>query len=254
MSRQEKATAKLQEVGGMEILDLLRETDPEYVSIVERYMYGEVYYHGSMDMIMREIVIICVLASYQTYTVLASHVKAALKVGATPAHIKEALYHCSPYIGIARVEEALIIVNKVFTEAKIQLPHQKQGTVSDDTRFDKGLEAQCTIFGRENMLNMRAAAPDNEKHIQDYLSAYCFGDFYTRGIYDLKQREVIVFAVLSSMGTEPQLQAHVGGNVAVGNDKALLINALTQILPYIGFPRFLNALRIVNTVIPEPKK
>ena len=253
MSRQEKAQAKLQQVGGMAILDQLRTTDPEYVAIVERYMYGDVYNHGSMDMIMREIVIICVLAGYQTYNVLKSHIRAALKVGATPAHVREALYHCSPYIGIARVEEALLVANEVFADEKIELPLANQGTVTEETRFDKGLEAQCTIFGKEAMLKLRESAPANEKHIQDYLSAYCFGDFYTRGIYDLKQREVIVFAVLSSMGTEPQLQAHVGGNVAVVNKKDLLIDALTQILPYIGFPRFLNALRILNTVIPEPK-
>jgi len=36
------------------------------------------------------------------------------------------------------------------------------------------------------------------------------------------------------------------GNLAVGNDRQVLIDTLTQLLPFIGYPRTLNALRVVN--------
>ena len=96
------------------------------------------------------------------------------------------------------------------------------------------------------------AAPENQKNIQDYLSAYCFGDFYTRKFLTIPERELLTFAILVAQGgCEPQVKAHVGGNAAVGNSKETLLAALTVCLPYIGFPRTLNALGCVNEILPE---
>jgi len=35
----------------------------------------------------------------------------------------------------------------------------------------------------------------------------------------------------------------------VGNDRARLIDVITQLLPYIGYPRMLNALRSLNEAL-----
>jgi 4-carboxymuconolactone decarboxylase len=47
-------------------------------------------------------------------------------------------------------------------------------------------------------------------------------------------------AIASLGGCEPQLKAHIQGNVNVGNTKEILLEALTQCLPYIGFPQDLE--------------
>jgi 4-carboxymuconolactone decarboxylase len=47
-------------------------------------------------------------------------------------------------------------------------------------------------------------------------------------------------------GCEPQLVSHAAANMKAGNDKAFLIKIISQCLPYIGYPRSLNALRCVN--------
>ena len=102
---------------------------------------------------------------------------------------------------------------------------------------------------------MRAAAPENQKNIQNYLSAYCFGDFYTRKFLPIHERELLTFSILASQGgCEGQVKAHVGGNATVGNGKEVLLAALTVCLPYIGFPRTLNALSCINEVLPEAKQ
>ena len=81
---------------------------------------------------------------------------------------------------------------------------------------------------------------------------FCFGDVYTRKGLDLKNRELLTFSILSALGgCENQVKAHVQGNINVGNSKRNLIDALAQSLPYIGFPRTLNALACVNAVVPE---
>ena len=80
-----------------------------------------------------------------------------------------------------------------------------------------------------------------------YLSANCFGDYYTRSGLDLKLRELLTFAFIAALGgCEAQLAGHVSGNLTVGNDRQALLGVITQLLPFIGYPRTLNAIRIIN--------
>lgn len=142
-------------------------------------------------------------------------------------------------------------VNEVLAEKGVALPGPSGQTVTEEGRLPDGIAAQKSIFG-EHIDAMRAAAPENQKNIQDYLSAYCFGDFYTRKFLTIPERELLTFAILVAQGgCEPQVKAHVGGNAAVGNSKETLLAALTVCLPYIGFPRTLNALGCVNEILPE---
>ena len=76
-----------------------------------------------------------------------------------------------------------------------------------------------------------------------------FGDYYTRGYLDLRTREILTFAMLISLGgCEPQVKGHIGGNLNVGNTREFLIATVTQLLPYIGYPRSLNVLRCIDEV------
>ena len=82
-----------------------------------------------------------------------------------------------------------------------------------------------------------------------FLESHCFGDFYTREGLNDKQRELITFTFITTLGgCENQLRGHIQGNLSVGNDKERLISAITVMLPYIGFPRSLNAISIVNEI------
>jgi alkylhydroperoxidase/carboxymuconolactone decarboxylase family protein YurZ len=58
----------------------------------------------------------------------------------------------------------------------------------------------------------------------------------------------------SGGGAEPQVKGHVQGNVNVGNDKETLLSVVTQLLPYIGYPRTLTAIKCINEVLPESKQ
>ena len=98
---------------------------------------------------------------------------------------------------------------------------------------------------------MYASAPEDEMHIQGLLSANCFGDHYTHTGIDIKTRELLTFAMLISLGgCEPQAKGHVAANLNVGNDRGVLLSVTTQLLPFIGYPRTLTALRVINEVTP----
>ncbi|RNB89219.1 carboxymuconolactone decarboxylase family protein [Brevibacillus nitrificans] len=226
-------------------------TDPDFQDILNPFIFGEVCYQGDLDIKIRELITLVVLATNQTLPQLGAHVHAALNVGLTPVEIKEAIYQCAPYLGFPKALNALREINEVFKARNIALPLESQKQVIEENRFDKGLAVQVEIFG-EVIAKNRQNAPTNQKHFQDYLSAFCFGDFYTRGGLDLKTRELLTFCIISALGgAEGQVKAHVQGNVNVGNNKETLITAITHCLPYIGFPRTLNALACVNEIIPE---
>lgn len=230
----------------------LATTDPDLVAIKERLLYGEIADRGTLDDRQRMLVTLVVLATSQTLGDMKAQTEAALRVGLSPVEIKEALYQCAPYIGFPRTESALGPVNEVFAAKGIALPVESQATVTEESRFRDGLTAQKAIFG-DSIDKMHASAPTGQKDIMvNHLSAFCFGDFYTRTSLDLKTRELLTFAIVSALGgCEAQVKAHVQGNANMGNSKQNLIDALAQMLPYIGFPRTLNALGCVNAVLQD---
>ncbi|MEH7488457.1 carboxymuconolactone decarboxylase family protein [Priestia megaterium] len=250
MNRFEKSREKFQQLFG-DGVSPTHSTDPDLQDILNHFIFGEIFYQGNLDDNIRELITLVVLTTNQTLPQLKAHVSAALNVGLTPVEIKEAVYQCAPYIGFPKTLNAIHEVNEVFKAKNIALPIESQKNVDEDSRFDKGLAVQVEIFG-DVIAKMRENASANQKHMQDYLSAFCFGDFYTRGGLDLKTRELLTLCIISALGgAEGQVKAHVQGNKNVGNDKETLITAITHCLPYMGFPRTLNALACVNEIIPE---
>ena len=222
--------------------------DEDLQNIFNNFVYGEVYNHGSLEPKLRELITLVSLTASQGQGMIAEHVEAALNVGANAIEIKEALYQCAPYVGFPRVFSALEEANKVFKDKNIKLPLPSQATVSEETRFEKGLEIQTNTFG-QGILDAIRNAPENQKHIRNYLSAMCFGDFYTREGLDMKTRELLTFIMIISLGgQEAQATGHARGNLSVGNNKDTLIEAVTQCIPYIGYPRTLNAIAIINGI------
>jgi 4-carboxymuconolactone decarboxylase len=39
---------------------------------------------------------------------------------------------------------------------------------------------------------------------------------------------------------------HVAANLSVGNDRQVLLGTITRLLPFIGYPRSLNAIRVIE--------
>lgn len=121
------------------------------------------------------------------------------------------------------------------------LPAALENGVTPVMVKEKGVEAQTAIFGE----HMKEAW--KKGHINRWLAANCFGDFYTRNGLDLPQREMITFCFLMAQGgCEPQLIAHAKGNMNLGNDKDFLVRVVSQCLPYIGYPRSLNAVSVLD--------
>jgi 4-carboxymuconolactone decarboxylase len=227
----------------------LAETDPELIAIFDNFAFDEVLAHGALDArtrLMVQLAAIIATGALREYRVMLG---AALTVGVTPVEIKEIVYQVVPYVGMARVFDFIHATNDVFTERGVELPLPGQSTTTPDTRAEKGLAVQKRIVGDDRVAQLYAAAPADEQHIQRYLSANCFGDHLTRSGIDVPTRELLTFSMLVTLGgCNPQVKGHVAANLNVGNDRARLIEVLTQLLPFIGYPRTLNGLRAIDEV------
>ncbi|MEO7201845.1 MAG: carboxymuconolactone decarboxylase family protein [Candidatus Tumulicola sp.] len=84
-----------------------------------------------------------------------------------------------------------------------------------------------------------------------YLTEFAFGTIYARD-GDLRQRELIAISSLITMGDcERQLETHVHGAFNVGLTQAEIVEAVMTLIPYVGFPKALNALAVVKRVVEK---
>jgi len=226
-------------------------TDPELIEYFDNFAFDEVLHYGNLDTRTRLMVQLASLIACQALSEYRVMLGAALTVGVTPVEAKEIVYQAVPYVGMGKVFDFIHATNEVLTERGIKLPLEGQSTTTPATRAERGLAVQKQIVGDELIDQMYASAPADEMHIQKLLSANCFGDHYTRTSLDIKARELLTFAMLISLGgCEPQAKGHVAANLNVGNDRGVLISLVTQLLPFIGYPRTLNALQVIDEVIP----
>ena len=224
----------------------LRETDPEFMERYEHFALDEVVNEPGqeLDEPTRYLAILATLAGCQGVDMFKETLPKALDAGLTPVMVKEMVYQAVDYLGMGRVRPFLDVVNAVLTERGVELPLAGQATTTMENRLEKGAQAQADIFG-EHMLEAWKSG-----HVNRWLAANCFGDYYTRTGLDLKQREMITFCFLAAQGgCEPQLTAHAKGNMNLGNDAAFLTKVVSQCLPYIGYPRSLNAISCITKAV-----
>ena len=224
----------------------LAETDPEFVERFSNFAFDEVVNSGELDGKTRFLAILATLLGCQGIDEFRVMLPAALNFGVTPAEAKEVVYQAVAYLGIGRVMPFLNAANEIFRARGVKLPLEGQARTTTENHLQAGEQAQIDIFG-EGMRGFAETGRDTNGQVNKWLVDNCFGDYYTRGGLDYKQREMITFCFLAAQGgCEPQLTSHAAANMRVGNGREFLIQIVSQCLPYIGYPRSLNALRCVN--------
>lgn|SRR5574344_1250984 len=240
-------------------LSEFKETDPEFTEFFDNFALDEVIHQtnqgiNAIDEKTRIMSILATLLGCQGLDEFKIMLKAALNINIEAEEIKEIVYQAVAYLGIGRVYPFLKVTNEVMTGLGIKLPLKKQSTTTTQTRLEKGIQAQVEIFG-EGMKEFYKSGDKEIRHINRWLAENCFGDYYTRNSLNFKQRELITFCYIAAQGgCEPQLTAHAIANLKVGNSKQFLINIVSLLIPYIGYPRSLNALICVNNAAKNYEK
>ena len=225
--------------------------DPEMMAILQKYIFGEVFTVGELDIKTREMITVTSLAVQQTLPQLKAHINGALNAGATPVELREVIYQLAPFIGFPKTLNALGVLNEVFKERGIKTPLPSTATIKEEERYAKGLEIQTPLYGDEIKQALSRLPEDMGADAARFLTEVCFGDFYTREGLDIKTRELLFVAALATTGNTATLKSHIKGNLKAGNSKETITAAMIQCLPYIGFPNTIAALKTLKEVIAE---
>lgn len=224
--------------------------DPEFMRILQRFIFGEVCYEGSLDNRMRELVTVTVLAVNQTLPQLKAHVGACLNVGVLPSEIREAVYQCAPFMGFPKTLNAIAAMDEAFEQKGVSLPLENAETADEENRYEKGFGIQNPLYGNE-IAERYAWLPEGfGAAVPKWLTELCFGDFASRKGLDGKTRELLTVVMLAAMGgAEIQVRSHVAGALKAGNTKEEVVCALAHAMPYMGVPRLFNALNCCKDVL-----
>ena len=204
MDRIEKCSEKFGKLfGGKPVTS--EGTDPELMRILQRFIFGEVSYTGSLDdrmreLItytgslddrMRELITVTVLTVNATLPQLEAHTGACLRIGVTPLEVREAIYQCAPFIGFPKVLNAVAAANRAFEKAGVSLPLPDAGCVPDERRYEAGLALQKPLYGDEIKDRYTWLPGEFADAVPRFLTEFGFGDLATRTVLSEKERELL---------------------------------------------------------------
>ena len=111
-------------------------------------------------------------------------------------------------------------------------------------RLDHSERVYADLFGPRD-----TNAVDNDPEFGRILRTYIFGDLFALGELDHRTRELITVTILATLQSLPQLRAHVNAALNVGVEPVELREVIYQLAPFLGFPRTLNAIAVLNEVL-----
>lgn len=230
--------------------DLMR-TDAEFVRIFSSFAFEEVPRDVNIPQPEAALAVLAALVGANAPTVFSKLLPVALDQGVSALQVREMIYQGTAYLGIGRVYPFLLAFDELEASS---VPLPETGTTNAENRVRLGEDVQIETFG-DSMRGFAESGTDDVRHINRWLSGNCFGDYYTREGLNLRQREMCTFCFLAALGgCEPQLTSHAVGNMRVGNDQRYLISVISACVPYIGYPRSLNALRCVSQAALQYEK
>ena len=160
---------------------------------------------------------------------------AALTVGVTPVEVKEIVYQAVPTSAWPRPLTSCTspTTSSPSAASSCRFLGSPRPQPRPGREGPRGAEADRR---RHRVDTLDASAPDDEQHLQRWLSANFFGDHLTRAGIDVPTRELLTFAMLvrsaaasrNSPGTSPRTSMSA-------TTATRLLNVLTQLIPYIGY-------------------
>lgn len=120
--------------------------------------------------------------------------------------------------------------------------------LNDKTLLQRGLDKLNEIDGAQGEAVMQALA-DVAPDLGGYIISFAFGEIYQRPHLDVQQRELVTLAALAAQdGCEKQLRVHIHASRNVGLTREQIVETFIHCVPYLGFPKVLNAVFVAKEV------
>ncbi len=234
------------------VLDSLKDVAPEMVKALIEFGYGDVYSRPGLDRKSRQIATIAALTAMgNARPQLKFHIGAALNIGITPREIIEVMYVTTVFAGFPSGLNGIGVAREVFQAKGVTLSQDEGCAATGETRRVRGLEALNRTSkgaGERVIESLSDIAPDMGSFIIDF----SYGDIISRNILSPKRKEIAMIAVCVAKGTmEPQMKVHMHAGLNVGMTKQEIIELMTHMSVYAGFPAALNGLSAARQVFQE---
>ncbi|MEI2665839.1 4-carboxymuconolactone decarboxylase [Bacillus sp. V-88] len=120
-------------------------------------------------------------------------------------------------------------------------------------RYQNGLDKlmEYTLTDNKEIsthLKISEALEDIAPDVGKYIIEFAYGEIYSRKGLTNKQRALVTISSLVTQGTEPQLELHINTGLTAGLTEEEIVESITHLIPYTGFPRVLNALTVAKKV------
>ena len=121
-------------------------------------------------------------------------------------------------------------------------------------RFEKGWKKFQEIHGpvaKATVESLKDISPE----LGQFVTEFAFGDIYSRPGLDLKTRQMLTIASLTTLGNAPlQLKSHIKGALNVGVTKEQIVELILQMAVYAGFPAAMNAMYAAKEIFKEQQR
>ena len=122
----------------------------------------------------------------------------------------------------------------------------------DDAAFQAGLTTRSQVMGPDYVDRALAGATDFTEPMQEFITRNAWGNVWQRPGLDMKTRSLITVAMLTALGKQHELKAHVRGALNNGVTPEEIRELMLHATVYCGFPTAIDAFRSATEVI-EPK-
>ncbi|MFZ2348130.1 gamma-carboxymuconolactone decarboxylase [Lactococcus chungangensis CAU 28 = DSM 22330] len=115
-------------------------------------------------------------------------------------------------------------------------------------KYENGLRIREAVIGKEASQMVTDSLADIAP-ILNQKTLLAFDEAEERPILTMQQREMITITSLLTQGdTLNQIRIHIQGALNVGLSQDEIVETFIHCLPYVGFPRVLNAISVAKDV------
>lgn len=207
---------------------------PGLAVYTDEVLFGDVWVRPELPPRDRSLVTLSALVATGKSAQMTSHLNIGLTNGLEPATISGMVTQLAFYTGWPNAVSALGVIEEVFNARKINL-------VALRTAVSRP-PAPVVATPRAPNAGMLALAPKFEALTADTI----YGDLWRRSDLSPRDRSLVTIIALAANGDETQLASHIKRGFSNGLSRADLIEALTHLAFYAGWPKANSAIRLVG--------
>ena len=212
------------------------------------YVFGDIWSRPQLSRRDRSLLVLSALTCIGAEPELALHVEGALNHGLTREEIDEIMLQVSAYAGYPRALAGQRVVDAVFRRidgVERLAPRPPAQYRDDDERRASGVDTYLKMQdGPMDVDVMEGRVPRVGRYTLDYL----YGEIWSRPQLALRDRSLVVLAVLVTMGRVGELKLHVPGGLRNGLTRDEIMETILHLTIYAGWPPCRDASIVTDEI------